>query len=181
MKKITCFFKLIFLCLKNQYLVDVYTRGMLVYLNILNFFLTHCSQLLNNNRINMFYSQRVVTVFCQFILLSNFFVTMAALIRFIPIIHYLIVNQITIMCKIFFTMVVFICFFLSVYFLMSFPITILTKKNHNGFTSSVFHHCVCSGAPRTLFLNKPIITMAAFLRFTLECIHMWFIRFFLSQ
>ena len=39
------------------------------------------------------------------------------------------------------------------------------KKNHNGFTSSVFHHCVCSGAPRTLFLNKPIITMAAFLRF----------------
>ena len=122
------FFNNFFLCLKNQYLVDVYTREMLVYLNILNFFLTHCSQLLNNNRINMYYSQRVVIFFCQFILLSKFFVTMAALIRFIPIIHYLIVNQITIMCKIFFTMVVFICFFLSVYFLMSYPITILTKK-----------------------------------------------------
>ena len=120
------FFNLIFLSLKNQYLVDVYTR-MLISLNISDFFSAHHSKLLNNGSNKLFYSQRVVTVFCQFIFSSNFFVIIAALIRFIPSIHYLISNQITIMCKLFSTMVALIWFLLSVYFQVSHPKTILTK------------------------------------------------------
>ena len=115
---------------------------------------------------NMFYSQRVVTVFCQFIFPSNFFVTIAAVIRFIPSIHYLISNQITIMCKLFSTMVALIWFLLSVYFQVSYPKTILTKIKSQWLHQYSFSSlCILWCSPKLPFLIKTIIIMAAFLWF----------------